>query len=84
MVITTDIYSVLRHPMYLGSILIFLSLAVLSLSLIAAVIFIAVVIFYYFLCRYEEKVLIEKLGKEYTNYMKKVPMLIPFIKIKKD
>ena len=84
MVITTDIYSVIRHPMYLGSILIFLSVVVLSLSLIATMIFIAVVIFYYFLCRYEEKVLIEKLGKEYTDYMKKVPMLIPFTKIKKD
>ena len=84
MVITTDIYSVIRHPMYFGSILIFLSLVVLSLSLIATVIFIFVIIFYYYLCIYEERLFNERLGESYKSYIKKVPMLIPFTKIKKD
>jgi len=84
MVIKTDIFAVIRHPMYFGSILIYLAFLVLGLSFIGLIIFIFVVIFYYYLCRYEEKLLIQKFGKEYIEYMKKVPMLIPFSKIKKQ
>jgi len=80
MVIKTDIFAIIRHPMYFGSILIYLGFVILSLSMIALVIFVVVVIFYYYLCRYEEKLLVEKLGDEYKNYMKKVPMLIPKIR----
>ena len=81
--IKTDVFTIIRHPMYFGSILIYLGFVILSLSIIALVVFIVVVIFYYYLCRYEEQLLIEKLGSEYLEYMKKVPMLIPFTKIKK-
>jgi len=84
MLIQTDVFAIIRHPMYFGSILIFLGFVVLSFSVIALAIFIIIVIFYYYLSYYEEKLLIEKLGDEYKNYMKKVPMLIPFTKIKKD
>jgi protein-S-isoprenylcysteine O-methyltransferase Ste14 len=77
MVIKTDVFAIIRHPMYFGSILLYLSFVVLSLSMIALVIFVIVVIFYYYLSRYEELLLIEKLGNEYKDYMKNVPMLIP-------
>ncbi len=80
MVIKTDVYSIIRHPMYFGSILIYLSFVILSLSLIALMIFVVVVIFYYYLCLYEEDLLITKLEDEYKDYMKNVPMLIPRIK----
>jgi len=80
MVIKTDVFARLRHPMYFGSILIYLGFVILSLSVVALVIFVVVVIFYYYLCRYEEQILIAKLGDEYKNYMKKVPMLIPRIR----
>lgn len=79
MVINTDIFARVRHPMYFGSILIYLAFVVLSLSLVSLVLFILVVIFYYYICRYEENLLIEKLGDEYKNYKKKVPMLFPKI-----
>lgn len=84
MVIKTEIYTIIRHPIYFGSIMIYLAFVILSFSVIALVIFIVIFIFYYYLCRYEEKLLIEKLGSEYCDYMKKVPMLIPLTKIKKD
>ncbi len=80
MVIDTDVYSIMRHPMYFGSILSFFAFVILSLSVVAFVIFINICIFYFYLCRYEEKILIEKLGDEYKDYMKKVPMLIPKIR----
>jgi protein-S-isoprenylcysteine O-methyltransferase Ste14 len=82
MVIKTDVFAIIRHPMYFGSIMIYLGFVILSLSMIALVIFVVVFIFYYYLCRYEEKLMINKLGSEYLEYMKKVPMLIPFTKIK--
>jgi len=79
-VIKSDVYGRIRHPMYFGSMLTYLAFVVLSLSLIALIIFVIIIIFYYYLCSYEEKILIEKLGSEYKTYMKNVPMLFPKIK----
>ena len=84
MVIKDDIFAIIRHPMYFGSILLYLSFVVLSFSAVAMVIFIVVFIFHYYLCRYEEELLVEKLGEDYLEYINKVPMLIPFTKIKKN
>ena len=39
------------------------------------------VLFYYHLCRYEEQLLLEKVGDDYNHYMKNVPMLIPKIRV---
>ena len=83
MVIKKDVYARLRHPMYFASILTYLGFVILTLSVISLVIFFMVVIFYYYLCRYEEKILIDKLGNDYKEYMKNVPMLIPYKRIKK-
>lgn len=80
MVIKTGVFARIRHPMYFGSVLTFLNFVILSLSFIALVIFVAIVIFYYYLCRYEEQLLLERLGNEYRKYMKNVPMLIPKIR----
>ena len=80
-VIKTDVYAMIRHPMYFGSILTYLGFVILSFSVIALIVFVIVVIFYFFLCRYEEQILLEKLGDQYKNYMKKVSMFIPFIKL---
>ena len=81
-VISSGVFGVVRHPIYLGSILIFLSFTILSLSIIALIIWFVIIIFYYCLCRYEEKLLIGKLGKKYRDYMKEIPMLIPRIRRK--
>jgi len=63
-VIKTDVFAMIRHPMYFGSILIYLGFVFLSFSVIALIVFFIIVIFYYYLCRYEEQILIEKLGDE--------------------
>ncbi len=80
MVITTGIYGKIRHPMYTGSLIIYLAFVILTLSIIALIIFILVSIFFYYLCQYEEQILIEKLGDEYKHYMKTVPMILPKIR----
>ena len=80
MVIKTDVFAMVRHPMYFGSILTFLSFVVISFSVISLLIFVIIVISYYYLCRFEEHLLLAKLEIEYKNYMKNVPMLIPRVR----
>jgi protein-S-isoprenylcysteine O-methyltransferase Ste14 len=82
MVVNNDVFARVRHPMYFSSIITYLAFVILSLSLIALIIFIAATIFYYYLCRYEEQLLIEKLGDDYRKYMRTVPMLIPKLRTK--
>jgi protein-S-isoprenylcysteine O-methyltransferase Ste14 len=82
-VIDTGVFSIVHHPIYLGSILVYLSFVVLSLSIIALIIFITIIFFYYYLCRYEEELLIQNLGDNYKKYMDRVPMFFPGLKIRK-
>jgi len=77
---TKSVFNIVRHPMYLGSILLFFSFVILSNSVLAFLIWIFICVFYYFISRYEEKLLINKFGDKYKEYQKKVPMFIPFIK----
>ena len=81
-VIRTGVFGVVRHPIYLGAILFYLSLLVAFFSTIAAVVWVAIILFYIYLCKYEEKLLIEKFGSEYEQYKKTTPMLLP-IKIRR-
>ena len=76
-VITKGVFSIVRHPVYFGSILTFFGLVIMTLSLFSFIIWIIVIIFYYYISRHEEKLLLARFGKEYEEYMKKVPMLFP-------
>jgi protein-S-isoprenylcysteine O-methyltransferase Ste14 len=76
-VIREGVFSIVRHPIYLGAILVYLGLLVFSLSITAALVWLIIIRFYVFLCRYEEKLLIEKYGDDYIAYIHKVPMLLP-------
>lgn len=76
-VIREGVFSIVRHPIYLGAILLYLGLLVFSLSITAALIWMIIIGFYIFLCRYEENLLAAKFGDEYTTYMREVPMLLP-------
>lgn len=81
-VISEGVFGVVRHPLYLGSILFYLGLLILTLSLVAAIVWIAIIVFYHLISRYEEKLLVKKFGKEYEQYIKSVPMWIPRLKLK--
>ena len=76
-VITTGVFSIVRHPIYLGSILLYLGFILLSLSLLSVLVWILIIVFYYMISRYEEKLLIQRFGSAYEEYKKKVPMLFP-------
>jgi protein-S-isoprenylcysteine O-methyltransferase Ste14 len=76
-VIRRGVFSVMRHPIYLGEILLYLGLLMLSISLAAAAVWVCAIAFLYYISRYEEKLLVERFGREYEQYMREVPMWIP-------
>lgn len=76
-VITTGVFSIVRHPIYLGSILLYFGFILLSLSLLSVLVWILILVFYYMISRYEERLLIQRFGSVYEEYKKKVPMLFP-------
>jgi protein-S-isoprenylcysteine O-methyltransferase Ste14 len=78
-VIDTGVYGIVRHPMYLASILIYLAVLILTLSFLGLIVWIITLIFYYYISRYEERILMQKLGAEYEDYRRRVKMFIPGI-----
>ncbi|MEJ2628820.1 MAG: isoprenylcysteine carboxylmethyltransferase family protein [bacterium] len=76
-VIRKGIFRFVRHPIYLSEVLLYLGLFIMSMSLASLFIMIIASIFLYFLCRYEEKLLLERFGKDYQDYMREVGMWLP-------
>lgn len=76
-VITSGVFSFVRHPIYLGSILLYLGLILMTLSLASVIVWLVIVVFYYWISGYEERLLLERFGSEYEAYKERVPMLFP-------
>ncbi len=76
-VITGGVFSLVRHPIYLGAILFYAGMICMTLSLASAGLLVIIIAFYRFISRYEELLLTERFGDEYREYQKKVPMLFP-------
>ena len=76
-VIRKSVFNVVRHPIYLSEILLYLGLLMLSISLAAAVVWVITIFFLHYISRYEERLLLARFGEEYEQYMREVPMWIP-------
>lgn len=76
-VIREGVFHIVRHPIYLGSILTYLSLLVVCFSIASLVVWVIIILFYIYLCKHEEKLLTSKFGKEYEQYKLATPMLLP-------
>ncbi len=76
-VIRKSVFGKVRHPIYLGEILFFLSFLILSLSLAAMAVWIAGFAFLNFIARYEEKLLLTRFGADYEGYLREVPSWLP-------
>ena len=76
-VIRKGVFNVVRHPIYLSEILLYLGLLMLSISLAATVVWIIAIVFLHYISCYEERLLLERFGDEYEQYMREVPMWIP-------
>lgn len=76
-IVTTGVYSIVRHPQYFGGLLSHVGISFLlsaEYSLLVTPLMIVVVFLF---SKKEENELIREFGKEYEDYKKKVPMLIP-------
>jgi len=76
-VASEGVYRRVRHPMYLGTFLIYLGLAVITLSLAAFGVWLITFAFYNTLANYEENLLAERFGNEYREYEQNVRKWIP-------
>ena len=76
-VIKKSVFKVVRHPVYLSEILLYLGFQMLSISLAAVAVLVIAIGFLHYISRYEERLLIERFGKEYEQYIREVPMWIP-------
>jgi protein-S-isoprenylcysteine O-methyltransferase Ste14 len=75
--LTEGIFRHVRHPMYLGVLLIYLACIFLSISLISFAVWIVVFIVYDKLATFEEKQLEKLFNEKFLDYKKKVPKWIP-------
>jgi protein-S-isoprenylcysteine O-methyltransferase Ste14 len=77
--VTKGIYSIVRHPIYLGLLIITLGLVVSSGVWAQIIVWIALAVLLVYKMRWEEVLLTAKY-KGYADYMTKVPALIPGLK----
>ncbi len=79
-IVSSKIYSIIRHPQYFGGLLAHIGISFL-LSSLFSLIFTPLVILLNFLVAWkEEKELIKEFGNDYEDYKEKVPMFFPKLK----
>jgi len=83
-VVRKGVFGIVRHPIYLSEILFYLALIIFRTSLVATAIWVIAIIFLYYLSKYEEKLLTERFGEEYRQYMKDVGMFFPKLTRRKE
>lgn len=75
--ITTGLYSKIRHPLYAGLLLIFLGYFLFAGTLSSAIHLGSLLLYLPFGIYFEEKNLVAQFGEAYQNYRSAVPALIP-------
>ena len=75
---TTGVYSHLRHPQYLGFILVMFGFLLQWPTILTLAMFPVLTVMYVKLARTEERVAIEEFGDQYRRYMADVPGFIPW------
>ena len=77
--VTKGIYSIVRHPIYLGLLIFTLGLAVSDGAWAQMIVWVALLVLLVYKMRWEETLLSKKY-KGYAQYMAKVPAIIPGLK----
>jgi protein-S-isoprenylcysteine O-methyltransferase Ste14 len=75
--ITGGAFARVRHPLYTGSLMFYLSLVVATLSLVSLAVWGGMFAFYDVIASYEERRLAEAFGPAYQAYRAKVPKWLP-------
>jgi protein-S-isoprenylcysteine O-methyltransferase Ste14 len=78
--IETGLYKIIRHPGYLGQLIIFLGTSVCLSNWLSILLMIIPVLFGYLnRINVEERFMVEQMGQKYLDYWKRTKRLIPFI-----
>jgi len=79
-IIETGVYKFIRHPGYLGQLIIFTGISIsLSNWLSILAMMIPIVFGYAFRITVEERFMVEQFGNSYLDYQKRTKKLIPFV-----
>ncbi len=78
--VTDGIYRYVRHPQYLGLIVITVGLLIQWPTIITLAMWPVLVVMYYRLAKREEKEAIEAFGERYEEYRNRTPMFLPVMK----
>jgi len=73
------VYKHIRHPGYLGELLLYFSVPLFFHSLYGFLVMVFLIPFILYRIRVEEQMLIEKFGDEYRDYMRNSKKLIPYV-----
>ena len=74
---TTDVYEYVRHPQYVGFIVIMLGFLLQSPTLLTLLMFPVLVVMYVRLARIEEREALQEFGDQYRAYIHRVPAFLP-------
>ena len=77
--ITTGPYKLIRNPMYMAVILVYVPIVIQNFSWINALVFIVLFIAILLKIYFEEQFLEERFGNNYLEYKRKTKSLLPFI-----
>jgi protein-S-isoprenylcysteine O-methyltransferase Ste14 len=77
--VTHGIYRFVRHPIYLGAILVSMGMPVYASSLYGLLIMSALIPLFLIRIRIEERLLVDAFGEAYRAYQETTSVLIPFI-----
>jgi protein-S-isoprenylcysteine O-methyltransferase Ste14 len=79
-IVETGLYKFIRHPGYLGQLIIFLGISLAMSNWLSVLLMMSAVIpGYLYRIKIEEKFLIEQLGEEYISYQKRTKRLLPIL-----
>lgn len=81
--VTSGIYARVRHPQYLGFLLLTLGMLFEWTTIFTLALWPFLALLYYRLARTEEKEAEEEFGEEFREYKRRVPMFIPRLRVKK-
>jgi protein-S-isoprenylcysteine O-methyltransferase Ste14 len=75
--VTTGLYAKLRHPQYLGLIIMVIAFLIMWPTLLTLLLAPFLIVKYFFLAKEEDRELEQKFGDEFARYRHKVPAFIP-------
>ena len=78
-VVSIGAFRYVRHPLYLGSFLIYFGMTVSTASLFCLILLVVIVVFYNYIAGYEEKLLEVKFGEAYVAYQKNTGKWLPHL-----